>query len=352
MLLTAVLATSWAVTCPGVPPRSVVAAAAEQNENAAAPAEETSVQKRTVIVEKTEPASEDEPVAKMQTWLGISSAEAADALAAQLDLQPGVGLVVTYVAPDSPAAKAGLQKNDVLVTFEGQSLVHPAQLRKLVRSRKTGDTVKLEFYRTGRQRSVSVILDQKEVVAGPFDQEQRQLEEGLHQLQKQFKDMHLDVVIRDQMKAARDALGNIKIDQHKVQEDIRHGMDEARKSIREALRSVTNTDPALGPVKKLLEDLAGSGVVVDNNASVTVRSSGKGVKSLVNTDDSGTIVIVSQPKLHLTAHDKDGHLLFDGEIETADQRSKVPHDLWERVEPLLDKLNATTAEEPEAKEAQ
>jgi hypothetical protein len=171
-------------------------------------------------------------------------------------------------------------------------------------------------------------------------------------LEKQLKDLHLDVVIRDQMKAAGDALGSIKIDQRKLQEDIREGMEAARKSLREALQSVTNTDPALKPVRKMLEDLAGSGVVVDNNASITVRSSGKDVKSLINTDDSGTIVLVSDPKLRLTAHDKEGKLLFDGAIETADQRRKVPQDLWERVEPLLDKMNATMPEEPEKKEAQ
>jgi hypothetical protein len=55
--------------------------------------------------------------------------------------------------------------------------------------------------------------------------------------------------------------------------------------------------------------------------------------------------------LHLTAHDQAGHLLFDGEIETPDQRSTIPRKLWKRVEPLLDKMNTTSAEEPEAKEA-
>ena len=35
---------------------------------------------------------------------------------------------------------------------------------------------------------------------------------------------------------------------------------------------------------------------VDNNASVTVRSTGQQVKSIVKADDSGTIVVVSNPK--------------------------------------------------------
>lgn len=85
-------------------------------------------------------------------WLGISTEEATEALSSQLDLKAGVGLVISYVAADSPAAKAGLKKNDVLVEYENQSLVHPAQLRKLVESRQEGDVVALTFYRGGKNR--------------------------------------------------------------------------------------------------------------------------------------------------------------------------------------------------------
>ena len=41
--------------------------------------------------------------------------------------------------------------------------------------------------------------------------------------------------------------------------------------------------------------------------------------------------------------------MFDGEIETAERRAKVPHDLWAHVEPLLQKMGEATAEEPETK---
>jgi hypothetical protein len=334
-----------------IPPRSVAQAAAEDQEDGAAPAEDQGIQREKVTIQRIEPVANDDRSSKAAAWLGLSTVEASEALTAQLDLQPGVGLVVTYVVTESPAAKAGLQKHDLLVNFDDQSLVHPAQLRKLVRSRNAGDAVKLGYYRAGKLHTVSVHLGQSAIHSGPIDGEQHNLEEGLQELQKQLKDLHLDVLIRDQMNSARDALGSIHIDQSKLQENIRHGMEEARKSLRDALKNVTNTEPALEPVRKMLQDLVGSGVVLNNNASVTVRSSGKDVKSLVNTDDSGTIVLLSDPKLHLTAHDKDGDLLFDGEIETAEQRSTVPHKLWKRVEPLLDKMNSTVAEEPEPKEA-
>ncbi|MGH7972711.1 MAG: hypothetical protein ACREIC_28695, partial [Limisphaerales bacterium] len=61
------------------------------------------------------------------------------------------------------------------------------------------------------------------------------------------------------------------------------------------------------------------------------------------------IVLIANPKLYLTAHDKDGRLLFDGEVDTPEQKDKVPRDLWEKVEPLLGKMNASPAAEAGAK---
>ena len=85
-----------------------------------------------------------------------------------------------------------------------------------------------------------------------------------------------------------------------------------------------------------LKELLKSGIRVDDDATVVVRSRGKSSRSVVKTDDSGTTVIVGPPNLHLTARDKNGELLFDGEIETPEQRAKVPTEVWKRVEPLLD----------------
>lgn len=52
-----------------------------------------------------------------------------------------------------------------------------------------------------------------------------------------------------------------------------------------------------------------------------------------------------------TAHDKDGKLVFDGEIDTPEQRAKVPPELWEKVKPLLDKVAPQAEEEPETNPA-
>jgi len=263
-------------------------------------------------------------------WLGVSTSEVSDALSSQLDLPPGVGLLVTYLAPDSPAAKAGLKRNDVIVRFEDQQLVHPAQLRKLVRVHKEDDVVKLEFYRAGKRQTASVSLGKARPTTD-WSEEGQAFKGSVSELQKQFRDLHIDEVVKEQMSALRESLGNIKINQKEVQEDIRRGMEQARKAIEEAMRNVTNGDP----MRKVMENLAHSGVVLDDKADVVVRSSGHNTKSMVKSDDSGTIVLIGNPRLYLTAHDKEGKLLFDGPIESSDERAKVPPELWDRVEPLV-----------------
>lgn len=288
-------------------------------------------------------------------WLGVSTVEAPEALASQLDLPAGTGLVVTYVAPESPAAKAGLRKNDLLIQLDDQSLVHPAQLRKLVQVRQPGDSLELTFLRAGKKETLSATLAKAEgrrfgagIGPRPWLGELENLK-GLENL-RALKDLHLDEPTREHMKALKEHLGHLQIDQRKLELDIRHSMEDARKALREALRSMTNADPSLEPLRKALQKLASSGWLAEKPSTVTVRSSDRHERSLIQTDESGRIVIVSDPKLHLTAHDKDGELIFDGPIDTQGQRSKVPSRLWSRVKPLVDKLQADKAGHPEAAE--
>jgi len=148
-----------------------------------------------------------------------------------------------------------------------------------------------------------------------------------------------------QMKALHSTLGNMQINTEQVQEEVRRSMEQARKAWQDAMRATSNAN--LAPALKALRQLYRSGVDVENNASVTVRSADQRVKSVVKADESGTIVLVSNPKPHLTAHDKDGKLLFDGEIDTPEQRAKVPPELWEKVEPLLEKVAPQAEDELE-----
>ena len=309
---------------------------------------------KTVVVEKIKDQDDDAAPAKDRAWLGVAIEEAPEALADQLGLDKGVGLVVTHVSADSPAAKAGLKKNDVLVELAGQSLVHPAQLRKLVQARKPGDKVKLVFYRAGKKQTESATLEKAPARFGLFDDGAKSGEDMQH-LELALRELRelpgaASAAVQAQTKALHDALRNISGPQkEQIEAEIKRGMEQARKAIAEAARELEHNKGSLQKESVRLKELLRSGINVDDNATVVVRSTGKSSRSLVKTDDTGTIILIGPPNLRLTARDRNGKLLFDGEIETDEQQAKVPRELWERVKPLIDK-EPVEPTEPEKKE--
>ncbi len=306
---------------------------------------QVSKEERIIIHKDGEGGDVTKRPAREVTWLGLATEEASEALASQLGLNAGEGLVVTYVAENSPAAKAEIKKNDVLTEFDGQLLVHPAQLRKLVLMHKEDDTVKLTLFRNGQKQTVSVTLGKTKarqaLLEGTFGPEH------LRDLERQLRDMHIGDNVRAGMENMREALARAGVDREAVHEQVRRAMEEARKAVESALRQATNAQGGVDTLNRHLRELARRGLELDKHASVTVKSDDHQVRTVVKSDDSGTYLIVANPKKHLTVHDKDGKLVFDGEIETTDQQQAVPKDVWEKVKPMLGQLDHS-ANEPEA----
>ena len=94
------------------------------------------------------------------TFLGVATMEVPPEVSAQLPLMPDTGLLIGAVAPDSPAAKAGLQDSDVLSKFDDQILITQRQLAVLIANHKEGDNVKLTYFRKGRQMETTASLSQ------------------------------------------------------------------------------------------------------------------------------------------------------------------------------------------------
>jgi len=103
--------------------------------------------------------------AAKSTYLGAHAAPVPAALADQLKLPPGVGLVVESVDPDSPAAQAGVKPHDVLHKLGDQLLVNPGQLSTLVRQAKAGDAVALAVIRQGAPVTLTAKVIEKEAPA-------------------------------------------------------------------------------------------------------------------------------------------------------------------------------------------
>jgi hypothetical protein len=99
-----------------------------------------------------------QPPSGPQTWLGVQVREVAPELYQHVELTEGTGLVVDFVAPNGPAAQAGVEKFDILVKLEDQLLVNPAQLQTLVRTKKEGDRVELALLRKGQPVRLTATL--------------------------------------------------------------------------------------------------------------------------------------------------------------------------------------------------
>ena len=299
---------------------------------------------RRIVIERIEPGSDTKKSVKKEVgWLGIGTEEASETVATQLGLRPGEGLVITYVAPDSPAAKAGLQKNDVLVKLDKQLTVYPAQLRKLVQMHKDGDNVDVEFYHGGQKQNLTVTLS-KTTATPVLLRDERSWEGDLGELRRQLQNIPNSDALHREMQALHESLARSGLDKDALRIEIRRSIEEARRAAETALRQAGNQLDGTSANLKILEELAKSGVDLDKDATVTVKSHDHSVQTQVKTDDNGTFVIVANPKKRLTAHDNKGKLLFDGEIETPDQQKKVPKDVWTEVEPMLKQMGNPKAE--------
>ena len=75
------------------------------------------------------------------------------------------GARVSGIEEDSPAGRAGLKVNDVIVSYQGQRVEGAAALLRMVRETPAGRTVRLGVRRAGALRNLSVTLEERQ--SGP-----------------------------------------------------------------------------------------------------------------------------------------------------------------------------------------
>ena len=82
-------------------------------------------------------------------WLGIEARIINRNVALELKLDPPVGMLVTNIAEDGPADKAGLQLGDILVRVNGRLVSASNQTTSQIASLRPGSEVSLEIWRNG-----------------------------------------------------------------------------------------------------------------------------------------------------------------------------------------------------------
>jgi len=89
-------------------------------------------------------------------FLGVHVQEVAPVLARSFGIQPRRGALVAYVQPDSPGERAGIEKGDVIVEFNGRNIADMHELPRLVASTPPGSTARVRLIREGRERALRV----------------------------------------------------------------------------------------------------------------------------------------------------------------------------------------------------
>jgi serine protease Do len=101
-------------------------------------------------------------------YLGVYIQDITPELAASFGLKEAKGVLVSDVTPDSPAKKAGVNKGDVILEYDGKQVEDKGQLTKMVGRTTIGKKVKLVVLRDKEQKTLWVTigeLSEKQVTA-------------------------------------------------------------------------------------------------------------------------------------------------------------------------------------------
>jgi hypothetical protein len=247
----------------------------------------------------------DEPGMEMAAYLGVATAPVDETLGLQLALPRGVGLVVQFVDPDSPAS-GKLREHDVLHKLNEQILVNHQQLAVLVRSMRPGEEVALSLVRAGRKEEAKVKLGEKRMpklnAGGAWEAPAPLFQRGpMIRMQRPWQGFG---------KATNEWPGFDF-------EQWFGGWDEQV--------------PGAGPGAK-------QGPAPGARHRAGAWAGGGGQSKVVLVEDGATVTLTRNAKgeRHLSATDKDGKSLFDGPINTDEERAKVPEAIRESLKHIED----------------
>jgi S1-C subfamily serine protease len=96
-------------------------------------------------------------------YMGVGTQPVTPDLQQQYGLSRSSGLLIAEVAPNSPAAAAGLQQGDIIVKVNGEEIADSAGLAALIRDMRPGDKVELVVDRNGAEQTITVTLAERPV---------------------------------------------------------------------------------------------------------------------------------------------------------------------------------------------
>ena len=94
-------------------------------------------------------------------FLGISAVNITEALAMSFGLPVSTGVGVISVVPASPADRAGLRGNDIIVGMANRKVSNMSVLDSILIEYRKGTSIDVEFFRGDDKRKVTVTLGER-----------------------------------------------------------------------------------------------------------------------------------------------------------------------------------------------
>jgi len=104
-------------------------------------------------------------------WLGVQIQALTDDMARTYRMKDNRGALISDVTSDSPAEKAGLKADDVVVGVDGKEVEDNSDLSRYIASKSPGTTVSLRVLRGAAEQTIAVTL-------GTFPEETADADEG------------------------------------------------------------------------------------------------------------------------------------------------------------------------------
>jgi hypothetical protein len=99
------------------------------------------------------------PADERGTYLGVLFAPVPDIIYDQMPQLPrDRGAVVSHVLPDSPAVRAGLRRNDILLQYGDEKVRDCEHVARLIRDDKPDHKVRLTYLRGGKEATAEAVL--------------------------------------------------------------------------------------------------------------------------------------------------------------------------------------------------
>ena len=96
----------------------------------------------------------------IRSYLGVQLSDVDQTMVWWYNLAVDKGAFVTYAAPDSPAAQAGIKPEDVIVSLDDEEISTAQDLIKAIHARQIGQSVKIVFWRGNAENTAYATLTQ------------------------------------------------------------------------------------------------------------------------------------------------------------------------------------------------